>query len=236
MINNNIIIASIGVLLVSCAYMLYVNHKLNKKNKLLEHQLRLNGAGPGVSTESSTEANAQTEAESNSPAEAEASAEAEAEADIMNAGVDENNNSLREEYREYQNNMDYYIDESIPDDLKREIDSLDNNAEDPTEAPAETPAEEAEAPAETPAEEAEAPAEVEAAVYDMDAIIQAQINAINETPTSVVEDTMTEINLEPPVDVDGLHKLTMKQLKDMAREKGVKITGKKDELIVRLSA
>ena len=225
MINNNIIIASIGVLLVSCAYMLYVNHKLNKKNKLLEHQLRLNGAGPGVSAESSTEANAQTEAESNSPAEAEASAEAEAEADIMNAGVDENNNSLREEYREYQNNMDYYIDESIPDDLKREIDSLDNNAEDPTETPAETPA-----------EEAEAPAEVEAAVYDMDAIIQAQINAINETPTSVVEDTMTEINLEPPVDVDGLHKLTMKQLKDMAREKGVKITGKKDELIVRLSA
>ena len=225
MINNNIIIASIGVLLVSCAYMLYVNHKLNKKNKLLEHQLRLNGAGPGVSAESSTEANAQTEAESNSPAEASAEAEAEAEADNMNAGVDENNNSLREEYREYQNNMDYYIDESIPDDLKREIDSLDNNAEDPTETPAETPA-----------EEAEAPAEVEAAVYDMDAIIQAQINAINETPTSVVEDTMTEINLEPPVDVDGLHKLTMKQLKDMAREKGVKITGKKDELIVRLSA
>jgi len=247
MMNNNIIFASIGVLLVSCVYLLYVNHQLKKQHKLLERKLRLASAGmpdEAAVAVAVAAATASAESEMNSAAEAvvaEVNAVAEAGTNV------ESGDNLREKYQEYQDNMDYYIDESIPDDLKREIDNLEQEDEGEDEDE-EVVAEEAAAyeEEEVPVDEEEVAAEEEAAaeeaVYDMNAIIQAQINEINAAAKEAEPEAEPEPEAEAdPVDepeaasAETLQKLTMKQLKDLAREKGIKTSGKKDELIERLS-
>jgi len=234
MMNNNIIFASIGVLLVSCVYLLYVNHQLKKQYKLLERKLRL--ASAGIPDEAVAPATAAAAAAAEASAESEMNSAAEAVVDEAGTNVDSGEN-LREKYQEYQDNMDYYIDESIPEDLKREIDNLEQEDEEVV-AEEEVAVDEEEAGAdeeEAAADEEEVAEEAaEEAVYDMNAIIQAQINEINAAAKEAEPEP--EAEEEPEAEpAETLQKLTMKQLKDLAREKGIKTSGKKDELIERLS-
>jgi hypothetical protein len=242
MMNNNIIFASIGVLLVSCVYLLYVNHQLKKQYKLLERKLRL--ASAGIPDEAAAPATAAAAAAAEASAESEMNSAAEAVVDEAGTNVDSGEN-LREKYQEYQDNMDYYIDESIPEDLKREIDNLEQEDEEVV-AEEEAGADEEEVGAdeeEAAADEEEVAEEAaEEAVYDMNAIIQAKINQIN--PAAKEAAAAAEAEPEPEAEAEEepeaepaetLQKLTMKQLKDLAREKGIKTSGKKDELIERLS-
>ena len=210
----------------------------------MERKLRL--ASAGIPDEAVAPATAAAAAAAEASAESEMNSVAEAVVDEAGTNVDSGEN-LREKYQEYQDNMDYYIDESIPDDLKREIDNLEQEDEGEDEDE-EVVAEEAAAyeEEEVPVDEEEVAAEEEAAaeeaVYDMNAIIQAQINEINAAAKEAEPEAEPEPEAEAdPVDepeaasAETLQKLTMKQLKDLAREKGIKTSGKKDELIERLS-
>ena len=136
--NQNVVLASIGVLLLSCAYLIYINHQLRKKQKMLEMKLH---SLPNASTQE-TLSNADAGANAN-----ERVVDADADERVGDANADErvgdanaDERVVDEEYDEHGNNVvpnntpihddydeDNYMDENIPDELKKEIDNLDNN-------------------------------------------------------------------------------------------------------------
>jgi hypothetical protein len=129
--NQNVVLASIGVLLLSCAYLIYINHQLRKKQKMLEMKLH---SLPNASTQE-TLANA----DDNERVGDERVVDADANERVGDERVVDER-VVDEEYDEHGNNVvpnntpihddydeDNYMDENIPDELKKEIDNLDNN-------------------------------------------------------------------------------------------------------------
>jgi len=277
--NKNIIYAVIGILLVSCLYLLYLNYKLKQSNNNLENKLiknnknHLDNSPPKLNPDNKDLKEYDTVKESKVLNDDKASNEKTSQSNSHIKVNESENINLSNEYSKYKDNIhDYYIDETIPEELKTEIDNLSNNVskdslDEPVDENAEEPVDEnAEEPVDENAEEpvdenAEEPVDESDEEYDEEPVG----NLVNE----FAEEFVDEI-LENPIEMSNIKdenlnksleennnqleyaenylnqfsntklvreelvKLSLKKLKQIAREKNLLLKGTKNELIERL--
>ena len=226
---EHVLMICVGVLLLSCVYLLWDNKRLNKRLALKTQEVVVNkqSAVPEAEYEQDAEPDAEPEAEPDAEQDAEPEAEPDAEA---------------EQDGENNNGMDYYVNENIPDDLKEELNNLNLEDEEPKEFNDEilefdeldvglAPLESMSAPLESMSEDItnQIGEFVEEIIIDIkpenDELLDLELQLEKKISVALGNEKHTE---------DSLNAMTLKQLTDICRDKKLKIKGKKSELVERI--
>ena len=226
---EHVLMICVGVLLLSCVYLLWDNKRLNKRLALKTQEVVVNkqSAVPEAEYEQDAEPDAEPDAEQDAEQDAEPEAEPDAEA---------------EQDGENNNGMDYYVNENIPDDLKEELNNLNLEDEEPKEFNDEilefdeldvglAPLESMSAPLESMSEDItnQIGEFVEEIIIDIkpenDELLDLELQLEKKISVALGNEKHTE---------DSLNAMTLKQLTDICRDKKLKIKGKKSELVERI--
>ena len=233
---EHVLMICVGVLLLSCVYLLWDNKRLNKRLALKTQEVVVNkqSAVPEAEYEQDAEPDAEPDAEQDAEQDAEPEAEPDAEA---------------EQDGENNNGMDYYVNENIPDDLKEELNNLNLEDEEPKEFNDEILEFDELDVGLAPLESMSAPLESMSA--PLESMSEDITNQIGEFVEEIIIDIKPEndelldleLQLEKKISValgnekhteDSLNAMTLKQLTDICRDKKLKIKGKKSELVERI--
>ena len=200
---EHVLMICVGVLLLSCVYLLWDNKRLKKSLALKPQDVVVNKQTPEPETEA------------------------------VDAEVTE------EETTEANNGMDYYVNENIPDDLKEELNNL--NLEDDGDSYEETLGEPIEETLGEPIEETLGePIEetitnqIEDFVEEIMIDTKPENNELLDLELQLEQKLKGSLKKETIYTEESLNAMNLKQLADICRENGLKIKGKKSEIVERI--